>query len=155
MKKIMFILSLMVCTMAAQAQYTKSLKLTKSDGSSVLINLSRSLVITFDNGQMKAADGDQQLSFALDGLKMEYSPEQAATAIESVPQQADKPVVENGTITFRNLAAGQQVRIYAADGRLLQTIATQDGNARVSLESLPKGISIVKAGSYSLKYQRR
>lgn len=155
MKKIIFILSLMVCTMAAQAQYTKSLKIWKADGSSVLINLSRSLVITFDNGQMTAADGKQQLSFALDDLKMEYSTQQAATAIDAVSQKDDKPIVENGTITFRNLAEGQQVRVYAADGRLLQTIATQDGNARVFLESLPQGICIVKAGSYSLKYQHR
>lgn len=155
MKKLFFTLLLVLLSTTVQAQHTKSIRLTAEDGTTVTLNLSRSLAIHFDSENLIATDGEQTLSISLDKVKMEYSTEANATGIETLEESI--PYLKDGTIAFQGLGNGEQVCVYAADGRLLTRLPL-DKNSKsinVSLSSLPKGTCIIRAGKHSMKYINR
>ena len=154
MKKLIFTLSMLLLSVVASAQYTKSIHLWAEDDTDVMFALSRALTIRFDNGQLTASDGTQSLTINLDKVKIEYSTEDV-TSIDA-PQLQQVPSLENGAIVFRGMKAGQQVRVYSIDGKLLMKIPIEKdaGLARLVLSTLPKGISIIQAGKYNMKYRR-
>ena len=154
MKKLFFTLSMLLLSVAASAQYTKSIRLWADDDTDVMFALSRALTLRFDNQELIASDGTQSLTISLDKVKIEYSTEDV-TAIDA-PQTQEGPSLENGAIVFRGMKAGQQVHVYSLDGKLLTTIPVEKDarQACVVLSNLPKGISIIQAGKYSLKYRR-
>jgi len=151
MKKILSILSLLLIAVAAQAQYIKSINLWTDDGTNVTFNLSRSLVIRFDENNLIASDNQQQISISLDKVKINYS--NYASAIDT-PEASQGPSFENGTLVFRGLQASQTVRVYSLDGKLLMT-APANEEVVLPLSALPKGTSIIQAGQYSMKYHRK
>lgn len=154
MKKLFFTLSMLLLSVAASAQYTKSIRLWADDDTDVMFALSRALTLRFDNQELIASDGTQSLTISLDKVKIEYSTEDV-TAIDA-PQTQEGPSLENGAIVFRGMKAGQQVRVYSLDGKLLMKIPIEKdaGLARLVLSTLPKGISIIQAGKYNMKYRR-
>lgn len=155
MKKLFFTLSMLLLSVVASAQYTKSIRLWADDGTDMMFALSRALTIRFDNGQLIASDGTQSLTISLDKVKIEYSTEDVS-GIDALQTQ-DGPSLEDGAIVFRGMKAGQQVRVYSIDGKLLTTIPIEKdaaGQARLVLSTLPKGISIIQAGKYNMKYRR-
>ena len=116
------------------------------------LNLSRSLAIRFDSENLIASDGGQTLTVSLDKVKMEYSTESSTAGIET-PEQPIR-YMKDGTIVFHGLRHGEPVRVYATDGRLLMTLpCVGDGTSvSVALSSLPKGVCVIQAGKYSMKY---
>ena len=116
------------------------------------LNLSRSLAIRFDSENLIASDGGQTLTVSLDKVKMEYSTESSTAGIET-PEQPIR-YMKDGTIVFQGLRHGEPVRVYATDGRLLMTLpCVGDGTSvSVALSSLPKGVCVIQAGKYSMKY---
>lgn len=154
MKKLFFTLSLMLLSMAASAQYTKSIHLTTDDGMDVLLNLSRSLTIRFDGNNLVAVDGEQTITASLEHVKIEYATDAATAGIDEVQEQGH--TIKNGIVTFQGLKAGQLVRVFSVDGKLLMTVPATDNGGKVSipLSTLPAGVNIIQAGKYSLKYSR-
>lgn len=154
MKKLFFTLSLLLLSVVASAQYTKSIHLWADDSTDVMFALSRTMTIRFDDGQLIASDGKQSITISLDKVKMEYSTEDV-TAIDA-PQAQQGPSLEDGAIVFRGMKAGQQIRVYSLDGKLLMTVPVGNDGKQVSiaLSTLPKGICIIQAGKYSMKYRR-
>lgn len=154
MKNLFFALSLLLLSATASAQYTKSIRLSADDGTDVLLNLSRSLNIKFDANNLIASDGGQTLTISLDKVKMEYSTD-VATGIADVQKEQDY-TIGDGTITFQGLKAGQTVRVFSVDGKLLMTVPANSDGGKTSIElsTLPKGISIIQAGKFSLKYSQ-
>ena len=152
MKKMLITLGLVLFWATAQAQYTKSILLTTDDGTTVTLNLSRSLVIRFDAENLIASDGEQTLTVTLDKVKMEYSTESSATGIETPEQPIS--YMKDGTIVFQRLRHGEPVRVYSTSGRLLMTLPyDKDGTSvSINLSSLPKGVCVIQAGKYSMKY---
>ena len=154
MKKLFFALSLLLLSMTASAQYTKSIRLSADDGTDVLLSLSHSLNIKFDNTNLIASDGGQTITISLDKVKMEYSTD-VATGIADV-QEDRGYTIGDGTITFQGLKAGQTVRVFSVDGKLMMTVPANNDGGKTSIElsTLPKGVSIIQAGKYNLKYSR-
>lgn len=152
MKKLFIILGLVLICATAKAQYTKSILLTTDDGTTVTLNLSRSLAIRFDGENLIASNGGQTLTVSLDKVKMEYSTESNTNDIET-PKQPIR-YMKDGTIVFQGLRHGEPVRVYSIDGRLLMTLPyKKDGTSvSVTLSSLPKGVCVIQAGKYSMKY---
>lgn len=155
MKKLFIIACLTLLTIGAQAQYAKSIRLTADDGTDVILNLSRSLVISFDNENLIASDGEQTLSVSLDKVKMEYSTENNSVGIKLT--ELPDHYVKDGTVVFQGLKAGETVRVFTIGGQQIQNLSP-DGNSKsvsVILSTLPKGISIIQVGKYSMKYINR
>ena len=155
MKKLFFALSLLLLSMTASAQYTKSIRLSADDGTDVLLSLSRSLNIRFDNTNLIASDNGQTITVSLDKVKIEYSTDKAPTGIADV-QEDRGYTIGDGTITFQGLKAGQTVRVFSVDGKLMMTVPANNDGGKTSIElsTLPKGVSIIHAGKYNLKYSR-
>ena len=155
MKKLIFTLSMLIMSIAASAQYTKSIHLTTDDGTDVRIALSRALMLTFKDGNLTADDGKQQVTISLEKVKIEYSTEEIVAGIVSPQLQQEDPILKDGFIVFQGLKAGQSVRVYTADGKLVTQLVVKDGCKKLDLSQLPKGVTIIQAGQHSLKYNRR
>lgn len=155
MKKLFFTLSLLLLSLTASAQYTRSIHLSADDGTDVLLNLSRSLTIKFDNANLIASDGEQTVAISLDKVKMTYSTEEVSTGIAELLEQ--DYTFGGDAITFQGLKKDQPIRVFSVDGKLLMTIliSNEGGKASIRLSTLPIGISIIQAGNHSLKYYRK
>lgn len=140
--------------MLASAQYVKSIRLSADDGTSVLFSLSRSLTIRFENENLTATDNEQTISISLDKVKFEYSTEEGTSNIDASKNQTHY-MTENA-IVFQRLPTGENVRVYSLDGKLLLALPNngQEESIRLGFSTLPKGICIIQAGNYSLKYKR-
>ena len=143
---------LMLTTMAASAQWTKSIHITTDDGIDVTLSLSRQLNIKFTDTQLIATDGTQTITADLDKVKLSYE----TTASITTPKDNQRPVIKDNTIIFQGIKAGTSVAVYAADGKLVRTIPAKenDGSVSIDLNYLPKGVSIIRVGKLSLKYRR-
>jgi len=156
MKKILTTLSLLLLTIAASAQYTKSIRLWADDGTDMTFNLSRSLVIRFDEKNLIASDENQTFTISLDKVKMEYSNSPAPTGIEKT-LAGQGASFENGSLVFQGLKENQPIRVYSFNGQLLRTVpaVSRNGKTVLPLSALPQGACIIQAGAYNIKYNRR
>lgn len=106
--------------------------------------------ITFANGNavVTATDG-QTYTYPLAELqKMSFTA--TATAIKALPTQEKDLTYKGGTLTVSGTG---MLHIYNAAGVLVQMAKVEDG-ARISLDTLPKGIYIVNMGEQTIKVKK-
>ena len=136
MKKLIFTLNLLLLAVAAQAQYTKSIRLTTDDGSEKVINLSRSLVIKFDDDHLIANDGQSTVSVLLDKVGFAYD-----TSL-----WVSKPCDTNfdGTVDVADIATVISVMAAGASGSESKT-ADVNGDGTVDVADIATIISEMAA----------
>ena len=98
------------------------------------------VVLTTSNGEVSFPQSEMQ--------KMFFSA--TATAIEKMPVESDGLKVQGGVLEANGNGF---LRIYNASGAL-QRMAKVDGQMRVSLEGLPKGVYVVNMGSQTIKLKK-
>lgn len=155
MKKIFFIMSLMLLTVATKATRVQAIHLHAGDGSEMTLTLSQTLVITFDENRLIATDDGEEVSIPLDGLNWNF--EDVNTAIQQPRSNSQQPRMDGNTLLFQNLPRGTNVIVSTLDGKLLseQKVTTEGQSMSVNMADMPRGIYIVRAGKYSMKFIKK
>lgn len=81
--------------------------------------------------------------------KTDYSGEKNTIDAIDTMEQAPQMCLQNGCVILGS--ERQRVSIYTLDGKLLQTLHNVKN---ISIESLPKGVSVISDGVSTLKIQR-
>lgn len=105
--------------------------------------------ITFETGNVVVYTSEGQVTFPLSEMeKMFFS--DIPSAIESMPMETASMKVSDGVLCVSGKGL---LRIYSSNGQL-QQMAKVDGSARISLQSLPKGIYVANLGNQSIKFNK-
>lgn len=136
-----------LATLSAYADDARIVIKQKS-GNETVMELSTNPVITFSGEDMVVTSTLTTITIPLADVDY-YKVYDATTAIRPL---TDTPQFANGHVVFSGLAKGADVCIYTADGRLVgRHQADTFGHADVSLDSLPKGVYVVRTPDSSIK----
>lgn len=150
--------------LSAETIDVQYLVLTQQDGSTAKFALTDYPVLTFNEAnelvvtcQQEVLTVDIQSLTSYDIITEQV--EKETTAIATIQANdgtiPSRPTIAFGEATFSNLKAGQRITVYTIDGRVVNTVTvTKDGTASVQLNSLPKGVYILRSPQGSVKVKK-
>ena len=152
MKKLKFLFTLLVLmlTASASAEGMQYVVFDLKDGTQTVIALQDKPVITCQNGELKVSvAGEEKVSASLGDVAKYYFSDTPLSIFEMADE---KPRIEMGHLYVTRAKAGESVRVYTTDGRMVGSYRiSADGNADIDLTTLGKGLFIVKTAKASIK----
>ena len=152
MKKLKFLFTLLVLLVAtsASAEGMKYVVFDLRDGTQTVIALQDKPVITCQSGELKVTvAGEEKVSASLGDVAKYYFSE---TPLSIFEMTEEKPRIEMGHLYVTRGKAGDAVRVYTTDGRMVGTYPiTANGTADFDLTTLGKGLFIVRTAKASIK----
>jgi hypothetical protein len=152
MKKLKFLFTLLVLmlTASASAEGMQYVVFDLKDGSQTVIALQDKPVITCQGGELKVTvAGQEKVSASLGDVAKYYFSDSPLNIFEMADE---KPRIEMGHLYVTRANAGESVRVYTTDGRIVGSYRiSADGNADIDLTTLGKGLYIVKTAKASIK----
>lgn len=137
--------------MAANAQVAKtSLVINQQSGGQAIFALAESPVITVVGENLNVKSTQTEISIPISNVKNYEIKDVDGIASAQMSEQTPKLV--NGHVLFSNIKEGEQVAVYATDGRLIKSYkANSNGQVDAYLGELPHGTYIVKSPSTAIK----
>lgn len=134
----------------------QALMLELRDGSRVAYYLESRPKVTFSDSDFCLSTFDVEVSYPFDEVH-KYTFEMADPTAVSAPSGASSAVqVHSDGVRFFGLFSGEEVSVYAADGRrVLVRLVGSDGSCSVSLETMPAGVYVIQYGKSNLKMMKR
>jgi len=152
MKKLKFLFTLLVLLVAtsASAEGMKYVVFDLRDGTQTVIALQDKPIITCQSGELKVTvAGEEKVSASLGDVAKYYFSDTPSGIFEMTEE---KPRIEMGHLYVTRAKAGESVRVYTSDGRMIGSYRiSADGNADIDLTTLGKGLYIVKTAKASIK----
>ena len=152
MKKLKFLFTLLVLLVAtsASAEGMKYVVFDLRDGTQTVIALQDKPIITCQSGELKVTvAGEEKVSASLGDVAKYYFSDTPLSIFEMADE---KPRIEMGHLYVTRAKAGESVRVYTTDGRMVGSYRiSADGNADIDLTTLGKGLYIVKTAKASIK----
>ena len=152
MKKLKFLFTLLVLlvTTSASAEGMKYVVFDLRDGTQTVIALQDKPIITCQSGELKVTvAGEEKVSASLGDVAKYYFSDTPSGIFEMTEE---KPRIEMGHLYVTRAKAGESVRVYTSDGRMVGSYRISvDGNADIDLTTLGKGLYIVKTAKASIK----
>ena len=152
MKKLKFLFTLLVLmlTASASAEGMQYVVFDLRDGTQTVIALQDKPVITCQGGELKVTvAGEEKVSVSLGDVAKYYFSDNPLNIFEMADE---KPRIEMGHLYVTRAKAGESVRVYTTDGRMVGSYRiSADGNADIDLTTLGKGLYIVKTAKASIK----
>ena len=152
MKKLKFLFTLLVLLVAtsASAEGMKYVVFDLRDGTQTVIALQDKPIITCQSGELKVTvAGEEKVSASLGDVAKYYFSDTPSGIFEMTEE---KPRIEMGHLYVTRAKAGESVRVYTSDGRMVGSYRiSADGNADIDLTTLGKGLYIVKTAKASIK----
>ncbi len=152
MKKLKFLFTLLVLmvTVGASAEGMQYVVFDLKDGTQTVIALQDKPVITCQNGELKVSvAGEEKVSASLGDVAKYYFSDTPSAIFEVADE---KPRIEMGHLYVARAKAGDIVRVYTSDGRMVGNYrVAADGSADIDLTTLGKGLYIVRTAKASLK----
>ena len=152
MKKLKFLFTLLVLLVAtsASAEGMKYVVFDLRDGTQTVIALQDKPVITCQSGELKVTvAGEEKVSASLGDVAKYYFSETPLSIFEITEE---KPRIEMGHLYVTRGKAGDAVRVYTTDGRMVGTYPiTANGTTDIDLTTLGKGLFIVRTAKASIK----
>ncbi len=152
MKKLKFLFTLLVLlvTTSASAEGMKYVVFDLRDGTQTVIALQDKPIITCQSGELKVTvAGEEKVSASLGDVAKYYFSDTPSGIFEMTEE---KPRIEMGHLYVTRAKAGESVRVYTSDGRMVGSYRiSADGNADIDLTTLGKGLYIVKTAKASIK----
>ncbi len=152
MKKLKFLFTLLVLmlTASASAEGMQYVVFDLRDGTQTVIALQDKPVITCQGGELKVTvAGEEKVSVSLGDVAKYYFSDTPLSIFEMADE---KPRIEMGHLYVTRAKAGESVRVYTTDGRMVGSYRiSADGNADIDLTTLGKGLYIVKTAKASIK----
>ncbi len=126
------------------------------DGSQVAYFLSSSPKLTFADSQLTLKTVLAEVSYPTAALARYCFEMKSPTKIGEIENGQKAVRFEGNEIRVSGFPAGQQLEVYATDGR---KVASQpvgaNGNATVSLQALPVGVYLIHHGVSTYKVEKR
>lgn len=133
-----------------------SLILLLKDGTTQTFELATQPVITVAGTELKILANNADVSIPLTDVVRYTFQKRSTTGIDEADSNREAIDYNDGVLTLSGLKAGTAVRLFAIDGKLIQThTVLHDGTYRHSLSTLQKGVYIVKANHTSYKILKR
>ena len=152
MKKLKFLFTLLVLLVSASAsaEGMKYVVFDLRDGTQTVIALQDKPVITCQSGELKVTvAGEEKVSASLGDVAKYYFSE---TPLSIFEMTEEKPRIEMGHLYVTRGKAGDAVRVYTTDGRMVGTYPiTANGTTDIDLTTLGKGLFIVRTAKASIK----
>lgn len=152
MKKLKFLFTLLVLLVAtsASAEGMKYVVFDLRDGTQTVIALQDKPVITCQSGELKVTvAGEEKVSASLGDVAKYYFSE---TPLSIFEMTEEKPRIEMGHLYVTRGKAGDAVRVYTTDGRMVGTYPiTANSTTDIDLTTLGKGLFIVRTAKASIK----
>ena len=152
MKKLKFLFTLLVLLVSASAsaEGMKYVVFDLRDGTQTVIALQDKPVITCQSGELKVTvAGEEKVSASLGDVVKYYFSE---TPLSIFEMTEEKPRIEMGHLYVTRGKAGDAVRVYTTDGRMVGTYPiTANGTTDIDLTTLGKGLFIVRTAKASIK----
>lgn len=152
------LLLLPVQTRAEDHVDVQYLVLTQYDGTVSKFALSDAPILSFNGGQLVVTCSGDELSTDLADVKdYHFVTEQVPTGIQSISIGNGKTVPE---VSFHNarisgLKEGARVTVYDINGKAVDTLsANAEGEVRVEIANLPKGVYILRTPTKSFKLMK-
>ena len=148
--KLLFTLLVLLVTTSASADGMKYLVFDLRDGTQTVIALQDKPIITCQSGELKVTvAGEEKVSASLGDVAKYYFSDTPSGIFEMTEE---KPRIEMGHLYVTRAKAGESVRVYTSDGRMVGSYRiSADGNADIDLTTLGKGLYIVKTAKASIK----
>lgn len=155
-KSVLSFALLFVVTLAFAASQPPVLVITTKDQVQHEFRLSDKAQVTFEGSSLVVTAPNLSSTYPLtDVLRFNYK-DVAPSGIETLRDDDAQIDYENGTLVLTHLKRNATVGIYDAAGKLVRQLkAGRAGTYRISLEQLPLGVYIVKAGTTTFKIARR
>lgn len=141
--------------MADDVQATSIVNLWTANGASYRFKCATQPKVVPDGGEwLITADGVPDLRVSQqDILKFTFSADE--TAIKAVTEDPSFSITSK-SLKIDNLKQGEQVAIYTLDGKaVVNQKAEGKGLTDIDINTLPKGVYVVKSQSITFKFQKR
>lgn len=156
-RKVAVVAALLCATLQTFAdKQPPTLVITTKDQVQHEYQLSDKAQVTFEGKSLVVTAPNLSSTYPLtDVLRFNYK-DVAPSGIETLRDDDAQIDYENGTLILTHLKRDATVGIYDAAGKLVRQLkAGRAGTYRISLEQLPLGVYIVKAGTTTFKIARR
>ena len=154
LKSILTSVLFLTCGLVGHAE-NLTLVVWQKDGHKVYYQLNEQPKTTFTTNGLVITTHMMEVSYPLSAIQR-YT--YATTAgIDKARNNHDVEVSQNGTdVTFTNLKAGSEIRIYGTDGALLDVQSAKENSvSEVSLASYPTGVYILKVNDVTYKIMKK
>ena len=148
--KFFFIMLVLMVTTRASAEGMQYVVFELKDGAQTVVALQEKPVITCQGSQLKVTvAGVEKMSASLGDVAKYYFSD---TALGIMEMTEEKPRIEMGHLYINHAKAGDAVRVYTTDGRMVGSYRIADnGSADIDLSTLGKGLFIVRMAKTSIK----
>lgn len=146
MKKLLLFALLMMVAANARADNAK-LVIKQKSGNETVLALSTNPVITFVGDNMKIENELINISIPIDDID-DYRVDNP----DRIEEQVVKPIMTKGHVIFLGIPKGTTAYVYTPDGKTVCTQkANDDGTVDFNIDTLPKGMYIIKASNNTIK----
>ena len=155
-RKTLFLLCLMIFAQTASAT-GKLLVIETTDGSKAVFSLSANPELTFSGQTMLLNVGAQSHSFEIANVAQYYFENDASAIDEMESVKMRLRYTGSDKVVIEGISQNANVKLYSTSGTLINgSVATTNGQAVISLSSLPKGIYIISVNkNQSIKIHKR
>ena len=151
MKKLFFLITLMLLSSATHADGMVNLVIRQKTGYETILSLDSNPVISFDGEYMNVRNDFTSFSFSIDDID-QYS----VSSTSDIKEMRSKPSFSNGQVLINDLPKGTKAYIHSVDGKVISEIESDEsGSVTFNFNSLPKGIYIVSAASTWFKISHK
>lgn len=151
------VLLLLTCALSVQAQTTRwcVVDTDHPDEPVALMSNVAYLLVSDWNDQFAIVCKDGTLCPGLQSISFR----QLDVTAVGQPKVQDSPAVladaASHMLTLSGLKAGTPVQVYNAAGHLLRTLKAAEGKTEITLEALPSGVYLLKAGETTIKFLKK
>ena len=157
-KRLLFIMFLLagVVTGIYADNDANALVVNHKSGTQTVFAFAQKPIITF-RGEALVINSNDKAEFTISMADVKnYTFGTASTGIDEVKVAGNTHIIKNGHVVFKGMKAGQTVSIYSVDGKLLNSVkADGEGIADIELNTLSKGIFIVKCAQSQIKINNK
>lgn len=157
-KRLLFLLFLLasVVTGIYADNDADALVINHKGGTQTVFAFAQKPIITF-RGEALVINSNDKAEFTISMADVQnYTFVASSTGVDEVKVAGNTHIIKNGHVVFKGMKAGQTVSIYSIDGKLLNSVkADGEGIADIELNTLSKGISIVKCAQTQIKINNK
>ncbi len=133
----------------------QQLVLTLNNGNVSKFALTDNPVITYSGSDLIVTCGEAVLQTSMADITAVSFEEGSSAGIGVIDYRGGTPSFSFQTASFEGLPAGTRISVFTTDGKAVSTVtADGEGKARISMDSLPTGVYILRAPNKSYKFKK-
>ncbi len=154
-KRISFIVLLLSFALSVFSE-GKLLVVKQTDGSLSEFSLAKEPVMTFKDQKLLISVGESSSEFEIGEVERFYFLDSSINSVEQLDNSLSFDLCGRDMIVIKNAEKGQIVRLIGIDGSVFPSrVSIDDDVVKVSLQSLSKGVYLIKIGNKTIKFQRK